>query len=222
MDGRIIRQARQLNLPRVGKIKIGSKNERGLPQSQDFFSATGAYYKLFEAEYGKTPSLIQIVFPSDETEKVCNEMYEYRDNSGKLCAYGNGQDFYVWNGQEYILFTRDENPQIMQQVSKRYPSKKGWQITLTLTFIIPRVRGVAGVWSLTTKGAASTIPAICDTFDFVKSQKGYVKGLIFDLCVSFATSQKPGQNSRYPVINLVLNESDENLKTIKGVLEQKK
>ena len=209
MNGRIIRQARQLNLPRVGKIKIGSKNERGLPQSQDFFSATGAYAKLFEAEYGEKPSIIQV-------------MYEYRDNGGKLCAYGNGQDFYVWNGQEYILFTRDEHPQIMQQVSKRYPSKKGWQITLTLTFIIPRVRGVAGVWSLTTKGAASTIPAICDTFDFVKSQKGYIKGLVFDLCVSFATSQKPGQNSRYPVVNLVLNESEENLKTIKGLLEQKK
>ena len=85
MTGRIYRPeqgAAILELPEIGRLHIGIKNERGLPQSIDWFRATGKYAALFAKALGEKPSTIQIVFPSDDAGKVCNERYEYRDDKG--------------------------------------------------------------------------------------------------------------------------------------------
>ena len=110
----------------------------------------------------------------------------------------------------------------MQSITKRYPNKKsrqpdcdGWEVTLTLNFIVPLVRGVAGVWQFATKGTASTIPQIRETFDGMLAERGFCKGIIFDLNVQFAVSQKPGDRSRYPVVTIVPNESEGNLFVVK-------
>ena len=63
--------------------------------------------------------------------------------------------------------------------------------------------------------AASTIPNIRDTFDAILQEKGFVKGIIFDMNVQFAVSQKPGDRSRYPVVTIVPNESEGNLFAVK-------
>ena len=122
----------------------------------------------------------------------------------------------------------------MQSITKRYPNKKsrqpdcdGWKVTLTLNFIVPLVRGVAGVWQFATKGTASTIPQIRETFDGMLAERGFCKGIIFDMNVQFAVSQKPGDRSRYPVVTIVPNESEGNLFKVKEafkpvqLLEQK-
>lgn len=223
MKGRIIHNGstNRISFPIIGKIKVGIKDEKGLPRSIDYFVSTGKYAGLFNQAYGNKPQTIQIVFLSDDPEAVCNEMYEYRDDEGKRIAYGDGETFMVWDGKKYIVLTVTEYPHLMDNISKRYPNRKtrkggdGWDITLTLNFIIPMVRGVAGLWQFVTKGTASTIPNIRDTFDAMLEEKGYVRGIIFDLNVQFATSQKPGDKSRYPVVSIVPNESEENLQKIK-------
>jgi hypothetical protein len=78
------------------------------------------------------------------------------------------------------------------------------------------VKDIAGFWEFNTKGEASTIPAIRDMFDAMLMQRGSVRGVIFDLNVVFAKSQKPGVGSRYPVVNLVPNQSKENIQALKG------
>lgn len=219
MRGRINRPAayqKRLILPRVGNIKIGYKNERGLPKSVDYFIPTGKYAKLFTEAYGDKPQTIQIVFPDDDPEKVCCERYEYRDDDGRLLAYGDGEIFNVWAGKTYKEYSTKEYPDIMANIEKKHPNKlyqrtgEGWQIILTLNFIIPCVRGIAGIWQFCTKGTASTIPQIRDVFDAILENKGFCKGIIFDLNVKFAKSQKPGSVSKYPVVSLVPNESEEN------------
>jgi hypothetical protein len=80
------------------------------------------------------------------------------------------------------------------------------------------VKGVAGVWQFTTKGEMSTIPQIRDVFDAMFEARGFVKGIVFDLSVDFAKSQKPGNKSRYPVVSLIPNESEENIEKLKGTL----
>lgn len=228
MKGRIKRPEAQNNrlvLPRVGFIKIGMKNERGLPQSVDYFIPVGKYANLFTQAYGEKPQTIQIVFPDDDPEKVCNERYEYRDDDGRLIAEGNGEVFKVWDGQKYEQLTIEQYPNLMAGISKRYPNRAvkkgldGWKITLTLTFIVPLVRGIAGVWQYTTNGSASTIPAIRETFDGMLSERGFCKGIIFDLNVQYATTQKPGDKSRFPVVSLVPNESADNVLKIKKAFE---
>ena len=227
MGGRILRRSEttKLVLPRVGTIKIGFKDERGYPRSVDYFIPTGKYASLFTKAYGEKPQTIQVVFPDDDPAKVCNERYEYRDDEGRLLASGDGENFKIWNGKEYQEVSIEQSPNLMKSVEKRHPNKlyqktgEGWQIILTLNFIIPCVRGIAGVWQFSTKGTASTIPNIRNVFDAMLEMKGYCKGVIFDLSVQYAKSQKPGDKSRYPVVSLVPNESEENIRTIKASYE---
>ena len=229
MAGRIVKKASaeisKLALPRVGTIKIGFKDERGFPRSVDYFIPTGKYASLFTKAYGEKPQTIQVVFPDDDPAKVCNERYEYRDDEGRLLATGDGENFQIWNGKEYQEVSIEQSPNLMRSVEKRHPNKlyqktgDGWQIILTLNFIIPCVRGIAGVWQFSTKGNASTIPNVRNVFDAMLEMKGYCKGIIFDLSVQYAKSQKPGDKSRYPVVSLVPNESEENFRTIKAAYE---
>ena len=215
----------RLILPRVGIIKIGMKNANGYPQSVDYFIPVGKYAGLFTQAYGEKPKTIQIVFPDDDPAKVCNEQYEYRDDEGRLIASGDGETFKVWDGKKYEPLTIADYPSLMVGIAKRYPNRAvqkggdGWVVTLTLMFIVPLVRGIAGVWQFSTKGTASTIPAIRETFDGMLSERGFCKGVIFDLNVQFATTQKPGDKSRFPVVSLVPNESMDNVLKIKKAWE---
>lgn len=228
MKGRIRRpeQEPRLPFPRVGFIKTGFKDGRGLPRSVNYFIPAGKYAELFAKAYGDKPQTIQIVFPDDDPTKVCSERYEYRDDSGRLYARGDGEEFEIWDGQKYQKANINEYPGLMEAVKKRCPTKatkageSGWDVVLTLSFIIPMVKGIAGVWQFTTKGELSTIPQIRDVFDAMNEARGFVKGIIFDLTVDFAKSQKPGINSRYPVVSLIPNESEENIAKVKDGLKK--
>lgn len=225
MKGRITNrpstEQSRLALPRVGFIKIGYKDGNGYPRSTDYFIPTGKYASMFTKVYGEKPQTIQIIFPSDDPAQVCNERYEYRDDDGRLLASGDGETFQVWNGEQYQQFTVTDYPNLMAGIEKKHPNKQyqrtgeGWNIILTLNFIIPCVQGIAGVWQFSTKGTASTIPQIRDVFDAILEAKKYVRGIIFDLNVQYAKSQKPGDKSRYPVVTLIPNESEDNVKKVK-------
>lgn len=147
---------------------------------------------------------------------MCNERFEYRDRQGKLFASGDGKDFKVWVEKEkkYKWFSVDDQPFIMEEVDRKVNNGKGWDVILTLKFILPKVKDIAGYWQYSTKGTASTIPAIRDTFDAMIAHRGFVKGIIFDLNVEFAKSQKPGTPSRYPVVTMVPNQSQENIDAV--------
>lgn len=217
MSGRIYRQDDKvsvLSLPEVGRLHIGerrvSKNGSEYPAAVDYFIPAGKYAELFSQAVGDKPQTIQIIFPDDNPEIVCDERYEYRDNSGALVAYGDGKIFRVWNGQKYLPFSVGEYPDIMERISAKNPTKRGadnWDIVLRLRFIIPAVRGVVGVWYFCTKGSASSVKNIRDSFDGVQLMRGTVTQTVFDLSVKFHKSNKPGDNSRYPVVSLVANDN---------------
>ena len=111
----------------------------------------------------------------------------------------------------------------MERIIARYPTKRNeWSITLTMLFIIPLIKGLAGVWKFSTRGSASTIPNITGIFDEMNTINGHAKGVIFDMNVQFAKSQKPNVRSRYPVVTLIPNESDENVEKIKSAIKNVK
>ena len=217
MAGRIYRPeqgAAILELPEIGRLHIGKKqagqNGREFPVSVDHFIPAGKYAGMFTAALGDKPQTIQVIFPDDSPEKVCNERYTYRDDRGALVARGDGRVFEIWNGKEYAKYSITEYPDIWEQIIKNNPTKRGadnWDVELTMRFIIPAIRGVVGVWSLTTKGAASSVKNLRDSFDSVQAMRGTVTTSVFDLSVHFHKSNKPGSNSRYPVLDLVCNDS---------------
>ncbi len=219
MGGRIYRNdngaADIIGLPEIGRLHIGMKNERGLPQSIDWFRVDntghfGKYAGMFNKVFGDRPNTIQIVFPSDNPEFVCNERYTYRDNAGALVARGDGRNFEIWNGKVYAPYSIEKHPDIFERVANGVPTKKGmdnWTVELTLRFIIPAIRGVVGLWSLTTRGAASSVKNLRDSYDSVQMMRSTVTTSVFDLSVHFHKSNKPGQTSRYPVLEMVCNDS---------------
>lgn len=214
--GRIYRpeQTSVLDLPEIGRLHIGKKeigrNGKEYPTSVDYFIPSGKYAGMFVNALGEKPSTIQIIFPSDDAEKVCNERFEYRDDKGALIARGDGVRFDVWTGQKYDVFGADEYPDIMEQIARNNPTKRGaenWDVALTLRFVVPAVRGIVGVWQFSTKGRASSVNNIRNSFDAVRKMRGTVCQTVFDLSVAFAKSNKPGVNSRYPVVSLVANDT---------------
>lgn len=212
-------------LPRVGSLKVGRKSEKGYPQSVDWFIPTGKYAPLFTKAYGEKPQTVQIVFMSDDPEQVCREEYEYRDDEGKRIAWGDGETFMVWNGEKYVEVSAEKYPNVMEAVQQRHPTRRtrngddGWTVTLTLLFALPMVRGIAGLWQFVTKGTASSIPNIRDAFDAMQQMRGEVKGIVWDMTVQFAVSQAPGSKSRFPVVSIVPNESEENITKIREAMK---
>ena len=218
MAGRILNKekTKRLPFPILGRVACGEKSEKGYPRSLDYFVASGKYAELFKSAYGDKPSTIQIVFPNDDAELCCKEFYELRDTAGKLVSEGDGETFKVWSDKTkaYITLSTEQYPNLMEMIAGKYP-KCEWKITLTLNFIIPKVRGIMGLWSFSTKGSASTIPQVRDTFDAMLEQNGHASGVIFDLSVKMHKSNKPNDSSRYLVVSLVPNESEEILRMVK-------
>ena len=217
MTGRIVRPeqgAAMLELPEIGRLHIGKKqvsqNGKEYPVSVDYFIPSGKYAGMFTQALGEKPQTIQIVFPDDNPEKVCNERFEYRDDKGALVARGDGQLFEIWNGEKYVPYSVEQYPDIMAQIAAKNPTRRGaenWDVVLTLRVVIPAVRGIVGVWQFSTKGRASSIKNIRESFDAVQMMRGTVTQTVFDLSVQFAKSNKPGVNSRYPVVSLVANDT---------------
>lgn len=217
MGGRIYRPeqgAAILELPEIGRLHIGKKqmgqNGKEYPVSVDYFIPAGKYAGMFTQALGDKPQTIQVIFPDDNPEKVCNERYEYRDDKGALVAKGDGRTFEIWDGKHYVPYCVDSYPDIMEQITKNNPTKRGadnWDVALTLRFIVPAVRGIVGVWQFSTKGRASSIKNIRNSFDGVQMMRGTVTQTVFDLSVQFAKSNKPGVSSRYPVVSLVANDN---------------
>lgn len=230
MGGRIIRQVNEvgarLGVPRAGTLHIGEKRispktGKEYPCALDYFKASddrgGSIATLFHRELGEKPQTIQVIFPSDDAELVCKETYEMRDSAGKVLAEGDGENFIVWNGEKRIPMTTRDYPDLMDKLAHRYESE--WKVTLVLRFLVPAVRGVWGYWQLTTKGSASSIPQVRDVFDAFLERNGKISGVIFDLSVKVVKSSKPGDSSKFPVLSLLPNESEDNIRKVQGWLK---
>lgn len=223
MGGRIVRKAVADPLPPLlGKLHIGKKavsqSGKEYPAACDFFVPSGKYASLFTQAYGETPSSLLIYFPSDDPSLVCNERYEYRDSRGKKIAEGDGEEFLVFSAKEgkRIRLTTEQMPDIMERIAEKFPSPQGWQVTLTLKFVLPLVSRIYGVWSFETKAVASSIPQIRDCFDSMLAKNGRIAGVLCDLNVKFAKSDSP-LASKFPVVSLVPNETEQNLSQIQAL-----
>lgn len=194
------------------------KNGKEIPQSLDYFRPTGEYAPHFFELYGGQPRCLEIVFPSDDAKECCFERYELRQGS-KLYADGDGRTFRVWDekAKKYSEMTADGKPDFGKQLAASCGGK--WSTILTLRFMLLKMRGVYGVWSLSTRGDASSIPQIVQTFDEVKENAGRIHGIPFDLTVEKVTSQKPGSQSSFPVLKLIPNLSLDRQVMLKNLID---
>jgi hypothetical protein len=205
---------RVVKMPIIGKIKVGRKNEKGFPESLDYFVATGNYERYFIDAFGEKPSSIEIMFLSNNFEESCNERYELRQGA-KLYAYGDGDIFQIYDEQkdDYIEKTMEKDKEFINALHTKLKSK--WETVLHMSFLIPAIRGVFGVWQLSTKGEKSSIPTIQGAFKLVQNMAGTVIGIPFDLQVKKVVSNKPNSKSKFAVINLIPNVSSGHMEKVK-------
>jgi hypothetical protein len=220
--GRIKKRAEEedenrLGFSIIGKIKIGQKTDKGYPESLDYFRATGPHADAFHKTLGEKPSMLKIVFPTPFAEQCCNQRIEGRDSDGNLAVVSDGVNHKVWDhkSQQYLPADDEKLEEVKKkgiEVIKGYGdnAKKttvkvnNWNERLTLRFIVLEMKGILGIWELSTNGKASSIPNIIGNFDKMAEQAGRNMRLVpFDLSVAFAKGQKPGSQSRYPVLTLV-------------------
>ena len=150
MNGRIIRKERgSLSIPIIGKIKVGEKNDRGLPTGLDYFKCESTYSKYFTEAYGDKPNKIEVCFFSDDFKDSCNERYECRDKDGRLSGKGDGEHWFIYDHDEKD-YIEEFDKQIIKNAGK-------WEIILTINFIIPKIRSVFGLFSFSTKGKESSM-----------------------------------------------------------------
>lgn len=207
-----------LGFPIVGKIKIGMKHpEKGYPMALDYFVASGQYAKLFNEAFGDKPNCIKIIFHSSDIDHVCNERYEIRDSAGKLISDGDGAEFRIWSKAEskYIHEAPSNPTEWMQRVADKL--KTEWQQVLTLRFMIPAVKGIAGLWELTTKGKETSLKNVRDSFDSVLDVAGMVTNIPFDMCVLKHKSNTPNGRS-YSVLSLTANLSQASLLEVHNLI----
>lgn len=226
LSGRIQRrEAAPATLPILGKIKTGEKrvsqSGKEYPASLDHFKCTGDYAALFHKVYGDKPSRITVVFHSDDFSQVANERLELRDKAGRLVASSDGNvvRYYDAKTDEYVWTSRVNEPDIHERLERGNNGPVGWQAVLTLRVLLPKIPSVLGVWEITTKGEASSIPAVVGTLNTVQEMGGTIRGVPMDLIVEKVSSQKPGSKSNYPVLRLIPNLSQENLEDLRDLVE---
>lgn len=216
-------------LNRLGKIKVGEKasNSAGVeyPKALDYFIAKGKYEAKFKEAFGDKPTTIGIVFVSDNYVDSCNERFELRDNKGALVGKGDGINFELWSTKEGkfepLVVTSQKDMDNVEKFADRFKKEKykaEWRITLTLQFIIPKIKDVLGVWVFETKAKASTIPNIRSVFDFVQQRAKTIVSIPFDLTIEKVKSQKPGETKTYPVVSLIPNISEDKIDDIRAYL----
>lgn len=217
--GRIVRAAketRKTKLPLIGNIRVGMKNEKGLPVSLDHFIATGDYASYFLTEFGEKPTKVQIIFLSDENVQSCLEEWDGRDPKGKRAGYGNGETFSIYD-EEFEGYVEMENQETIKKLTKE--KKITWKVLLTLHFVIPKIKGVFGLWRFQTRGDKTSIASIVSTFDEIKNNIGTIVNIPFDLIVKKVKSQTPGSIKVFPVVSLVPNLSTDNIELVRKYLE---
>ncbi|MBE2188449.1 MAG: hypothetical protein IAE98_03195 [Candidatus Kapabacteria bacterium] len=222
----------------IGRIKIGeryiSKNGKELPRSIDYFRATGAYSEVFHQKLGDKPNILEIVFPSADHRQVCFQRIEGRDSKGNLCAVFNGAEYFVYDTetQKYLLCSQQEFEKAKQngiKVKSGFGANEkieivkidNWKERLTIRFFVLKLPGILGVWELSTSGTETGIPNIIQNYDdLVKSVGQNINKVVCELNVKFASSNKPGTQSKYPVLQMTPNISYESSLLLKQYSQQ--
>lgn len=221
----------------IGKIKIGGKQlKQGknpndprsyYPVSFDYFvpQAPKQYVDLFHKAFGDQPNKIEIIFISDDIRHSCNVQYELRGDDGNMFARGDGENFEIYNADKWVPMTKAEleikygSIESFKKESERFcGSFNGWQVRLTMRFMIPKIQGVIAEWQLSTGGVNSSIGQITQAFDLVLAKAGTVINVPFDLSVEKVTSDAFKSKKKYPVLKLIPNVSVENLTAIHEAL----
>lgn len=193
--------------PVLGKLKIGTKDDLGIPRSLDYFSASGHYRKLFHDTLGEKPSKISIFFPKLPIEHLFFEQYEWWEN-GILMGKGDGEKWFLLQEDGYYI------------EKKTVSNPEKFKPSMRLGFCIENIQGVFGIWVFESKASKSTLENIAGTLDFIMNSGIEITEVKFDLVIEIRTKKLQKFTKKYPVVSLIPKSNDHNAEIVASIEKQ--
>lgn len=203
----------EVRMPRLGKIHLGYKNERGLPVKTDYFvfpKDHSDYKKLVEI-FGEKPKELRILIPVEDAELWATQYYKaYSQTRGLLCK-GNGETATrmvdIKTGDLPVKETETVTMKEIACEGKECPEYKARKCSevMNLRFMLPEIPGL-GVWQIDT-GSINSILNINSCAKVIKASFGRITlvPLILSLEPGKGKREKDGKQSTIYVLNLRTN-----------------
>lgn len=196
-----------IRLPRIGKIKVGKKDEQDNPKGLDYFIIDSEYSdKVFEVYYRKeldknneptgrklSPNIIKIAFPYNDIELNLEEMYRWYGSSGLKCT-GDGETF------SRFVEGKEPNGCPCHLAEPPEGQKQQCHISMRMSFMILGI-GVTGVWQFASKSVYS-MSSVRSAMLMVKENTGQLAGIPFYMRVEMQKSAVAGNPHVFPVVSV--------------------
>lgn len=193
-----------IRLPRIGKIKIGKKDEKDIPQGLDYFIIDSDYSeKVFEVYHRKDktdetkklpPNIIRIAFPSNDIEANLDEMYRWYGASGLKCT-GDGETF-----NRFVDIKEPEEGCPCHLAVPPEGQKQQCFISMRMSFIILGI-GVTGIWQFVSKSIYS-MSSVRAAMKMVRDTTGRLAGIPFYMRVEMQKSALADNPHVFPVVSV--------------------
>jgi len=194
-------------LPRLGKIRLGEKSDRGYPIKTDHFVCPAEVHEVFGAE----PTELRIMFPSEDNEQWASQWYRcYSQTRGLICK-GNGEQATalvdVSTGE---IVSKETNTTELRDVScdpetcEHYQQKRCRRV-MNLQFLIPEVPGL-GIWQLDTTSFHSIV-SVNSCVRLIKMTCGRISGIPLTLALEPREVQPGGKKQKVWTLTIRANVS---------------
>lgn len=205
-------------LPRIGKIRLGKKTEKGYPTEVDYFIIDPQTPSELENErikqeiaklYGKEPKQLRIMFPMANMDLCFPQWWKRYGQSTMLKCRGDGVEA-VCTQPEYaekleVIGKIEEGLTKVQCLGKECPYVQAKQCGMraNLQVLLPEIPG-AGVWQIST-GSFNSIVNMNSCIDYIRTVCGRVHMVPLTLERREQVITHDGKARKHYVLHLNMN-----------------
>ena len=163
-------------LPRLGKIHLGIKNEKGYPEKVDYFVCPPEVIGV----YGDKPKELRVFIPVEDEEKWASQFYRCYSKTRGLVCKGDGETcMRLVNTQTGEMVWKEDIAGVMKEAPCKGRECPDYKVKcreiMNLQFLLPDVPGL-GVWQIDTS-SINSILNINNESAFIKAAHGRISGL---------------------------------------------
>ena len=163
-------------LPRLGKIHLGIRNEKGYPMKVDYFVVP----EHIDGYVGDKPQELRIFIPVENEEEWASQYYRcYSKTRGLVCKGDGEKCMRLVNVQTGEMVWKEDVAGEMREAPCKGRECPDYKVkckeVMNLLFLLPDVPGL-GIWQIDT-GSINSILNINSEAAFIKAAYGRITGL---------------------------------------------
>lgn len=202
-----------VRLPRLGKIHLGIRDQRGIPQKTKYFVLPKDHsdYAALCKVFGPEPTELRVYIPVEDEEKWCEQYYKHYDRTHGLVCKGDGAiAMRLIDTGTGAIANKDSKQVEMREVPcagkdcPDYKAKKCGE-AMNLRFVLPEVPGL-GVWQIDT-GSINSILNINSCAKLIRKAFGRIAMIPLKLTLEPIEVNNPETKKKQTVYVLNLRTS---------------